>query len=208
MGRGGPGGRCSTAPPPPSPFQPTCEHCTPRCCPTAAATSGAHRCRGGVPSAAPSASVGPAPNRITESLFTGLSFSRVRGGFSSRPRKSPSTTVIRAVPSLPPPPPPQAHPIPPASPTTALGSGGGGRVQRSICFQERCTGRGGEGCWGWAPPPPGKSRRGRQRRQAIYFKGRRMGPAALPALLLPPGRSEDIKKMAPNRIDTPLTHTP
>lgn len=79
---------------------------------------------GGVPSAAPSASVGPAPNRITESLFTGLFFSRVRGGFSSRPRKSPSTTVIRAVPSPPPPPPPQAHPIPPASPTTALGSGG------------------------------------------------------------------------------------
>lgn len=119
-----PGGDAARLPPPPSPFQPTCEHCTPRCCPTAAATSGAHRCRGGVPSAAPSASVGPAPNRITESLFTGLSFSRVRGGFSSRPRKSPSTTVIRAVPSLPPPPPPQAHPIPPASPTTALGSGG------------------------------------------------------------------------------------
>lgn len=201
MGRGGPGGKKQHGPPPPLGSQPTCEHCTTRCCPTA---SGAHRCVcGGGPQLCP-LRVHRASTKqdYGKSIYGTSLFPVCVVAFSSQPRKSPPTTAIWAVPS----PPPTAS----ASylPQLLWGRGGGG-CRGASASRRGARGRGGgvKGCWGRAPPPPGKSRRGRQRdRRFISRAGGWAHRAAGP--LLPPGRSEDIKKMAPNRIDTPLTHTP
>lgn len=195
-----PGGRSSTAPPPPPPdLSP----------PVSTAQRGAappHRvpigvCVGGVPSSAPSACIGPAPNRITESLFTGLLFFLCAWWLLA---PSPANLPPRRRSG-------QSHPPPPTASASYLPQllWGRGGCRGASASRRVARGRGGgvKGCWGRAPPPPGKSRRGRQHdRRFISRAGGWAHRAAGP--LLPPGRSEDIKKMAPNRIDTPLTHTP